>query len=300
MGSATMTETIGIFGATGRVGGTAARTLIANGICPRLIVRNANKLPEYLRSAAEIVEADLAQPETVISATAGLETLFWMTPNNFQSEDVRGYYKEMGDRAAQIVKKNSIARVVQLSGAWADQDRFGIISYQRIVEDALRDVTEHHFALRPAYFYENFLLQAQSLNQQGSLFEPFPEDVAIPMVATADIGVEVARIIGDHSWSSHIVQEMRGPEQHTMPSVLAAFGQALDRSFNYVKVPFDGVANMFQSFGSTQSVIDTYLEMYHAFAQGRATSLEGASVIVSKTGAQQFAKTVLAPALNGV
>lgn len=294
-----MTEVIGVFGATGRVGGMVARTLIADGSRPRLIVRSANKLSENFRSASEIVEADLTEPETVIAATAGLDTLFWLTPDNFRAEDQRSYYEAMGDCAAQIVQRNKIKRVVQLSAAGADQNQFGIISYQRFVEDALRGTNAHHFILRPAYFYENFLLQAQSLSQQGLLFEPFPEDVAIPMIATADIGVEVARILRDISWSGQIVREIRGPERHTMPSALAAFGQTLERSFTYVKVPLEEVAKMFRSFGATQSGIDSLLEMFNALAQGRATPLEDASVIVSKTGAQQFAETVLSLALDG-
>ncbi|MEO0538947.1 MAG: NAD(P)H-binding protein [Cyanobacteria bacterium P01_A01_bin.123] len=293
-----MKTTIGVLGATGRVGGTAARTLISKGIYPRLIVRNAHQLPENIRTAAEVIEADLTRPETAIAATTGLETLFWLTPDNFQAEDIQSYYEAMGDCAKQIVQKNNIARVVQLSAAGADQDQFGIISAQRIIEDAFQSVATHHFILRPAYFYENFLLQIQSLSQQGLLFELFPEDIVIPMVTTTDVGIEIARVLIDSSWSGTIAQEIRGPERHTMPSALTAFGQALSRSFTYVRVSSMEMTKVFQSLGATQSVIDNVLEMFKAIAEGRATQLEDSSVIVAKTGAQQFAQTTLSFALE--
>ena len=62
-----------VTGATGRTGGAAARTLRRSDAPVRALVRDRRKAAGLERAGVELVEGDLAKPETLARARAGAE-----------------------------------------------------------------------------------------------------------------------------------------------------------------------------------------------------------------------------------
>jgi NAD(P)H dehydrogenase (quinone) len=73
------TEMYIVIGITGNTGGTAARTLLANGQKVRGVVRNAAKAAEWRARGAEIVPADL-QTKNKWRVIDGSEGVYIMLP----------------------------------------------------------------------------------------------------------------------------------------------------------------------------------------------------------------------------
>src|SRR5690606_11096946 len=122
-------------------------------------------------------------------------------------------------------KKNG-ARVVVLSSVGAHAPGNGPISIVGEVEGVFRAALDDGLALRPAYFFENFLREVATIASQGVWYGPTPADRAMPMVATKDIASVVAEELRA-TWRGHRVRGVHGPADLTMAQAAAAFSEAL-------------------------------------------------------------------------
>src|SRR5579872_5920311 len=69
--------------------------------------------------------------------------------------------------------------------------------------------------LRPAWFMENFRWDVAAAHESGIIMSFLqPLDKAVPMVATADIGREAAKLLQE-LWSGRRVIELEGPRRVT-------------------------------------------------------------------------------------
>src|SRR5580700_7158856 len=79
-----------ITGITGKVGGEAARTLLAAGQPVRAVVRDARKGQAWTECGCEVALADIQDAAALTSAFRGAEGVFVLVPPNFDpSEDFR-------------------------------------------------------------------------------------------------------------------------------------------------------------------------------------------------------------------
>lgn len=78
-------------GATGFIGGSLSRRLVAEGWSVRLLVRDASKLPPALHDA-EVVVGDLADPQALERAVADVEVIFHCAANVNTWDSDKAYY----------------------------------------------------------------------------------------------------------------------------------------------------------------------------------------------------------------
>jgi nucleoside-diphosphate-sugar epimerase len=65
-----------VTGASGFIGSALTKKLFDQGSAVRVLVRNRQKFSSVLGNGAEVIEGDIADPESVRQATAGVETVF--------------------------------------------------------------------------------------------------------------------------------------------------------------------------------------------------------------------------------
>ncbi len=65
---------------TGQIGSQIVARLFGAGAHLRLIARGADKLPEAVRGAAEVIEGSHNDPATLNYALDGADALFWLAP----------------------------------------------------------------------------------------------------------------------------------------------------------------------------------------------------------------------------
>src|SRR5215217_4525373 len=194
-----------VTGATGTIGGEVARQLIAAGVKPRLLVRDPKKAREF-EGKAELVQGDLAKPESLDAAFKGMQKLFLV------SSGVDGRTLEKNAIAA--ARRASVQHVVKLSVIGADQSELTFSKWHAEVERALLDSGLKWTLLRPGSFMSNALFWLETIKSQGAFYDPQGEGKYSP-IDPADIGaIAVKALTGPgHEGKAYT---LTGPESLTL------------------------------------------------------------------------------------
>ncbi len=198
-----------VMGVTGKVGGAAAGHLLAHGKEVRALVRNRDKAVHWANQGVELVDGDWNDPAAIERALEGVEGAFVMLPSVWspspdfkESRDVIANYVEALTRAAP-------ARVVALSSMGANRTSgLGMITALSLLEQGLRDLRSPIAFVRAGGFLENFVFGLK-VAQGGTLPVYYnPTHRKSTMVATNDIGAEVAILLTGPAWSGRRVIEL--------------------------------------------------------------------------------------------
>ncbi|EPR42125.1 NmrA family protein [Desulfovibrio sp. X2] len=201
-----------ILGATGQVGGAAARGLLDRNMPVRAVVRDVGRADPLVARGAQPALADFSDAEALAAVMRGAEGAFVMLPPNFSpSRD----YAEARTLAATLRRALSAARpdrVVCLSSVGAHRESgLGLVTQLRILEQELAALDLPVAFVRAAWFMENLRRDIPMVRATGELPSFLqPLNRAIPMVATADVGNLVAQTM-QTGWTGRRVLEIAGP-----------------------------------------------------------------------------------------
>jgi uncharacterized protein YbjT (DUF2867 family) len=198
-----------VMGITGKVGGATAEHLLAHGKKIRALVRNREKAAHWANRGVELLDGDWNDAAAIARALKGVEGAFVMLPAVWApSPD----YREAKGVIANYVEALARAeppRVVALSSMGANRTSgLGMITALSLLERGFRDLTSPIAFVRAGGFFENFLYGLQ-VAQGGTLPVYYnPTNRKSAMVATNDIGAEVATLLTGPAWSGHRVVEL--------------------------------------------------------------------------------------------
>ena len=181
-------KVIAVIGATGQQGGGVLRALQASGqFKVRALTRNPDKHREL---AEEVVEADLAKPETLTAAFAGAHGVFLVT--NFQeagSDELKqatAAIRAAKDAGVKHLIWSTLPDVEAISGGKFDVPHFtGKAKVDRLVKDG--GFENYTFVIAP-FYYQNL---AGALGPQkqadGSMGWALPLDPTLRVIHMGDI-----------------------------------------------------------------------------------------------------------------
>ena len=198
-----------VMGITGKVGGATAKHLLAQGKEVRALVRHREKAAKWADEGVQLVEGDWNDSAAIEMALKGVEGAFVMLPSEWApSPD----YKEAKAVIANYVgalTRTAPPRVVALSSMGANRTSgLGMITALSLLEQGFRDLTLPIAFVRAGGFFENFLYGLQ-VAQGGTLPVYYnPTDRKSTMVATHDIGAEIAALLTGQAWLGHRVVEL--------------------------------------------------------------------------------------------
>ncbi len=275
-----------VMGITGKVGGATARHLLKQGKRVRALVRNREKAAQWAEQGVELVDGDWNDSTAIATALKGVEGAFVMLPTVWApSPD----FKEANDMIANYVKaltKVAPPRVVALSSMGADRTNgLGVITALSLFEQGLRSLPSPVASVRAGGFFENFLFGLQAA--QGGTLPVFynPTNRKSTMVATNDIGAEVAKLLTGPAWSGHRVIELGS--MVSADEVAEQLGQVLKRDVKAFAVPRAGWAEAFEQFGVPKGHTGPAEEMCEAVNAGwMALGITGAEHVAGTTSAR--------------
>ncbi len=287
---------------TGHVGSAVADFLLdkADEVSVRLLGRRPNHLQELTERGAEMAIGAQDDADYLTRATQDVDALFWVTPPGFGSDNVREFQNRLAKAAATAVRTNQIARVVNLSslGAYLASGA-GPINGLHDVEQRFNDAADNVLHLRPGYFFENLLWQADSIRDRGRISSPVSGSTRFPMIATRDIGWVAAQRLVDWEWSGQIVQELHGPADLSFDGVAATLANVLGRKIEYVKCDPRQMRQVLLDNALSENAADLMLEMYDAVEKGRLRPTQPRSEeTTTPTTLQEFARDVLVPTIS--
>jgi uncharacterized protein YbjT (DUF2867 family) len=256
-----------VMGITGKVGGATAEHLLAHGKKVRALVRNREKASSWANRGVELVDGDWNDSAAIGRALKGVEGAFVMLPAVWApSPD----YKEAKGVIANYVEALSNAappRVVALSSMGANRTSgLGMITALSLLEQGFRDLASPIAFVRAGGFFENFLYGLQ-VAQGGTLPVYYtPTSRKSTMVATNDIGAEVASLLTGPAWSGHRVIELGS--MLSANEVAAQLGDVMQRDVKAFAVPRAEWPAAFERFGIPKGQTGPAEAMFEAVNAG--------------------------------
>jgi uncharacterized protein YbjT (DUF2867 family) len=193
--NATSRRPIAVIGATGLQGGATARALLGANATVRALVRrtDSDAARALTELGADLVAADLDDPESLRAAFTGVDAVFAMTtPGHDQRIDLEVTH---GHAIADAAAAAGVPHVVYSSVGGAERHT-GVPHF-----DSKGDVEEYLVGrglsttfVRPVFFMDNFALFTTPTVEDGTLVVrlPLPSGIPLQMITVEDIGAVAA------------------------------------------------------------------------------------------------------------
>lgn len=229
-------KTIFVTGATGNQGGATARNLAEKGFNVKALVRNAsqNKIQKLKHPNIEIVAGDLDNPESYSHHLENIDGAFALFTF------IYGVKKEVrqGLSFLEACKQKNVPFILYSSVIGADSgSNIPHWESKNAIETALRNSGIAFTIVRPASFYENYLIpDVRKRIVKGSLVTPVHKEKIQQFIGTEDVGKICAHIFmnSDKYLNKTITI---GAEEMTLETAANTFSEALGKPVKYSKLP---------------------------------------------------------------
>lgn len=254
-----------ITGITGRVGGTLAERLLAEGAAVRAVARDAKRAESWAARGCEVALAGMDDADALTRAFDGAEAVFVLVPPIFDPSpdfaEVRAVIAAVQTALAQARP----GRVVLLSTVGAQATRPNLLNQLGIAERGLGTLDLPVAFLRAAWFMENAVWDVAPAREGavGSFLQPLER--AIPMVATADIGATAARLMRE-TWQGQRIIELQGPAPVSPLEIGGTFAALLGRPVEVQPVPRSDWESIFRAQGMANPI--PRMQMLDGFNEG--------------------------------
>ena len=276
-----------VMGITGKVGRATAEHLLAQGQKVRALVRNREKASSWANKGVELVDGDWNDAAAMERALKGVEGAFVMLPSVWAPSPDYKEAKAVIANYVEALTKVAPSRVVALSSMGANRTSgLGMITALSLLEQGFRDLISPTAFVRAGGFFENFLYGLQ-VAQGGTLPVYYnPTNRQSTMVATNDIGAEVATLLTGSAWSGRRVVELGS--MVTADEVAEQLGEVLKLDVKAFAIPRAGWAEAFEQFGIPKGHTGPAEEMYEAVNAGwMDLGAEGAEHVAGTTSARE-------------
>ena len=275
-----------VTGITGKVGGATAKHLLAQGKEVRALVRDRERASNWANQGVELVDGDWNASAAVEQALEGVEGAFVMLPAVWAPSPDYREAKGVIANYVEALTKTAPPRVVALSSMGANRTSgLGMITALSLLERGFRDLISPTAFVRAGGFFENFLYGLH-VAQGGTLPVYYnPTNRKSTMVATNDMGAEVASLLTGAAWSGHRVVEVGS--MVSADEVAEQLGGVLNLDVKAFAVPRAGWAEAFEQFGIPKGHTGPAEEMFEAVNAGwMDLGVEGAEQVAGTTSAR--------------
>lgn len=255
-----------ITGITGKVGGAAARHLLAQGKQVRALVRNPQKASAWKEQGVELLTGEWEDATAISHALEGVEGAYLMMPPiSAPSPDFREA-KAVIASYKQALAQAPPPKLVALSSMGSEKTRgLGLITSTHLLEEGLKDERFPIAFVRAGSFYENYLFGLQA--GRGGTLPIFyaPTERKVPMIATEDIGAEVAKLLTT-DWTGKRYIELGS--MVSADDLAAELGAVLGRDVKATPIPREAWAATLEQMGFPKGQTWAYEEMIDGVNSG--------------------------------
>src|SRR5947209_1295162 len=218
-----------VTGATGLNGSELVHRLSARGVPVRALVRSVAKAQRFSAlPQVEIVQGDMARPETLSEALRGVERAMLISSSDPAMLEVQSNFIE-------AARKAGVKHVVKLSGIMPDIDTpFRFARMHGEIEQRLEASGMAFTHLRAGEFMQAYFRQVPSIISKGALFLPM-EDAKIASIDVAEVAATMLTSAGHEGK----IYPLTGPEALSMAEVSERLSATTGKSIRYVNVSSD-------------------------------------------------------------
>ncbi|NTX36890.1 MULTISPECIES: SDR family oxidoreductase [unclassified Myxococcus] len=251
-----------VTGATGSIGSQVIQQLRARDASFRAFVRDRSK-GESL--GGDFVVGDFDSPESLRAALQGVDRVLL---NGTPSEGLVRQHRAVIDAA----KQAGVSHVVRISTRGASTTTDFLVGRWHGEADAYLEASGLGWtALRPTYFMQNLLRNAESIRNGGRFFGAFGTG-RIAFIDSGDIARSaVAQLT--HASPHSGAHSLTGPEALTFDEFAAKLSARLGKPVAYVDRPVSEVIENMRAQGFPEAMLGSFKGMFEAFAKGAASQL---------------------------
>ena len=254
-----------VSGITGHVGGATARLLLAQGHGVRTLARDPQKAAAWVERGVDVRRGDFNDAGAVAAALEGVAGAYLMMPPVAPSPGFPEAKAVVASFRAALHEAPP-PRLVLLSSVGSEKPHgLGNITATHLLETALADVPFPTAFVRAGSFLENYTFALHTAASGWLDTYLMPTDRAVPMIATADIGHEVARLLVG-GWSGRKIVELGS---RLSPDDLArALGEVLGRPVEARAIPRERWTASLEAQGMKPGTTGAFEEMEDGFNSG--------------------------------
>jgi len=248
--------TIAITGATGHVGGRAARILGPQ--VTRLLVRDPDRAPR-IDGDPEVARVDYDDRDGALAALAGIDVLLMVS--GAESEHRRAQHRRFIRAAADAGVRHVV--YTSFDGA-APNAVFTLGRDHWDAEQAIRESGMAFTFLRDNFYSDFFPMFA---DEQGVIRGP-AGDGAAAAVARADVGDVAAVVLAEAGAHEGAAYTLTGPEAITFAQAAERMTAVLGRPFRYEEQTVAEAYASRRAFTDLEWQLDAWVSTYTAIAEG--------------------------------
>ena len=275
-----------ITGITGKVGGAVARSLLAQRLPVRAVLRDEAKAAEWRTRGCDVALAEMDDAASLTSAFRGAAGVFILPPSEFDPEPGFPEARHVIAAVTLALVEAHPGKVVCLSTIGADAPHENLLTQRTLMEQSLQEIGLPVTFLRPGWFMENALWDIPSARDEGVLRSFLqPADKLFPMVATQDVGRLAAALLRE-DWSGTRVVELEGPARISPNDLARAFATVLKRTVRVETVPRESWEQIFRSQGTRNPLprirmLDGFNEGWIDFSEHGRSAMKGTTALES-------------------
>src|SRR5437763_10920977 len=231
----------------------------------RALVRDPGRASFIREAGFETVGGDFDRPETLDAALEGVERALLLTPPSPKTFEFQRDFIEAAKRAG-------VRRVVKFSAFGADSSApEGFGKWHGQAEDYLRESGLAWTMLRPNFFMQNLLGQAQQIAAEGRIYQPVG-DASASFIDVRDIASVAARALVEdgHEGEAYV---LTGPEALSYADVAAKLSEATGREVAYVPVSPEQFREGALAAGLPEWLVGALERLNEIFAAGYAAEV---------------------------
>ena len=255
-----------VTGATGLNGGALVRLLSARSVPVRALVRDASRAASLSSVAnVEIVEGDMARPETLSKALRGVDRAMLISSSDAAMLEVQSNFID-------AARKARVKHMVKLSGIMPDTDSpFRFARMHGEIELKLERSGIAFTHLRAGEFMHAYFRQVPAIVARGAFFLPM-EDARIASIDIGDIAEVAAKALTEPGHEGK-VYPLTGPEALTMAEVAEKLSAATGRPIQYVNVAPEEARRAQLAGGMPQYTADALVELFAERRKGKESQV---------------------------
>ena len=256
--------TLGITGATGRLGGRIATRLATAGVEQRLLVRDPSRAPDL--TGARVVQASYVDTPQVRAALSGVTTLLMVSAS--ESADRVAQHRAFIDAAAAA----GVRQVVYISFYGAAPDCTFTLGRDH-------HATEQHLlasGLACTFLRDNLYADfLPALAGPDDVIRGPAGDGRVAAVAQRDIADAATAVLLDPTAHVGATYDLTGPEALSLAEVAALLSEAEGRPVSYYDETVNEAYASRASYGAPDWQVDAWVSTYTAIASGELAGVTG-------------------------
>ena len=248
---------LAVTGASGNVGGVAARLLSERGLPLRLLANTPSRAPKL--PGAHAVQCSYEDTPASREALSGVDILFMVSAP--ESEDRLDKHLAFVDAAA----ASGVRHIVYLSFMNAAPDAtFTLARTHFHTEECIKASGMTYTFLRDN-FYADFFVALP--DEEGRILGP-AGDGRVGVVAREDAGRVAAGILADPGRYENQTLDVTGPEALTLEEIAAILTRVQGRPVTYVRETVEEAYESRKTWPAAQWEYDSWVSTYTSIARG--------------------------------